>query len=161
VSSNGRKSKARKVFMNRVFSPILILMISFFGSLAAQARPCDLEFKKAKLCAEIQWAIKPKNVEMITKEDRAEFILAFFKKNQPEVFVSPKGSISVQLFMPSMGHGSEPTRVEPDKNLKGEIQEGRFKVTDLYFTMEGDWDIRIELKTGKKKWDEAKFSYHL
>lgn len=43
------------------------------------------------------------------------------------------------LFMPDMGHGSSPTKVE-------KISESSFKVSRMYFTMPGLWEIRLTIK---------------
>lgn len=48
-------------------------------------------------------------------------------------------NVAVKLWMPSMGHGSSPVKVE-------KIAPGLFKVTQVYFIMSGDWEIRIQIK---------------
>lgn len=60
------------------------------------------------------------------------------------------GNFKVYLWMPSMGHGSSPVKVN-------RISTGIYEVTDVYFIMEGDWEIRIKLDNG----DEASFPYYI
>jgi hypothetical protein len=43
---------------------------------------------------------------------------------------------SVVLWMPSMGHGSAPTKLE-------KISDGKFVVTNAWFVMPGSWSIMI------------------
>lgn len=51
----------------------------------------------------------------------------------------PLGS-EVYLWMPSMGHGGPDIRLE-------EISQGIYKLDEIYFIMEGDWQIIIKLPT--------------
>lgn len=48
--------------------------------------------------------------------------------------------IEVELWMPSMHHGSSPTYVEA-----APYQAGLFYVRDVFFIMSGDWEIRVTL----------------
>lgn len=59
---------------------------------------------------------------------------------------------SVSLWMPSMdgmpsrGHGSAPTQINPVLNEKGDVVIGTYLVTNMYFLMAGDWEIRVHMK---------------
>lgn len=53
--------------------------------------------------------------------------------------------IDVVLWMPSMGHGSAPTRVERAIDANGVPIPGTFTVKNVYFMMGGDWEIRVTL----------------
>lgn len=48
----------------------------------------------------------------------------------------------VELWMSSMGHGSAPTRIQ--KVEQG--QAGVYRVTEVYFIMGGEWELRLKLK---------------
>ncbi len=48
--------------------------------------------------------------------------------------------VSVLLWMPSMGHGSAPVKLD-------KLGPAQFRVTNVYFIMPGDWEIRLSLKT--------------
>lgn len=115
---------------------------------------CDIYLKKEKLCGAINWVIPPKKVEMISEDDRAEFLVEFFKKDETKTQVNPKFDLAVKLFMPSMGHGSRPTQVIPEKM-------GKYRVKNLYFTMPGKWEIQFEIKKSGKLQDRAVYPYQL
>lgn len=51
----------------------------------------------------------------------------------------PSADINVELWMPSMGHGSAPTKVFVDPDIPTLLH-----VTNVYFIMGGDWEIRIK-----------------
>jgi|GEM_PF-926987 hypothetical protein len=125
---------------------------------------CDLHFRKLGFCGEWSWVIKPQPVEMITEKDKAELDVticprkAKLKKGSHSSDLKKYDDLHVRLWMPSMGHGSRPTKVRLVS------QEGvcrKFKVEDLYFTMTGDWEIQFELKQGQKILDQTKASYDL
>ena len=121
---------------------------------------CDIKFKKLNLCGELKWVVPPKKVEMPTEKDKSEFLLSLSK---PEKSAIPKRNsvsledldLSVHLWMPSMGHGSEPTQVQREKDSAGKDLPGSYRVKNLYFTMAGDWDIQIEIKKNGKTLDKA------
>ncbi len=53
--------------------------------------------------------------------------------------------IEVTLWMPSMGHGSSPTKIERTVDSSGNRIPGTFNVRNAYFIMGGDWDVRVTL----------------
>lgn len=53
--------------------------------------------------------------------------------------------VEVVLWMPSMGHGSAPTRVEKLSDAEGNIVPGAFIVKRIFFIMPGDWQVRVTL----------------
>ncbi len=59
------------------------------------------------------------------------------------IFIQDK--VKVQLWMPSMGHGSAPTIVESKQNESDVSSYGLFKVRNMHFVMGGDWEIRVQL----------------
>lgn len=48
--------------------------------------------------------------------------------------------IKAELWMPSMGHGSAPVRIE-------RLSANQFLVTEAYFVMDGDWVVNVEVLT--------------
>lgn len=54
-------------------------------------------------------------------------------------FLETPPSFEVELYMPSMGHGSVPTKIEPLDDLT-------FRVFNVFFIMAGSWEIRIRQK---------------
>ena len=66
--------------------------------------------------------------------------------------------VAVVLWMPSMGHGSAPTQVERAVDAKGDIVPGVFNVKNVYFTMGGDWEVRVILTNQKGQSETASFN---
>ena len=56
------------------------------------------------------------------------------------------GSFKVALFMPAMGHGSSPTRLDRLLDDKGHPMLGAYRVSRIYFTMGGEWEVRITVR---------------
>lgn len=61
---------------------------------------------------------------------------------------------SVFLWMPSMGHGSSPVTIK-------KLDTGIYDVSDVYFIMDGDWQIRIQLKNNETILEELNFTYYI
>ena len=101
--------------------------------------PCALWLEGSKLCASITWVTTP------GEESDGELLLRFWnpeRATEAGPFVDPElGTPFVQLWMPSMGHGSSPTRIAKQG-------PGEYRVTRVYFSMPGDWDIRVQLRRG-------------
>lgn len=53
--------------------------------------------------------------------------------------------VKVALWMPSMGHGSSPTRVERAVDADGNVVPGTFTVRNVFFIMAGEWEVRVTL----------------
>lgn len=142
---------------------ILGLFVFSSFAMAEVTQDCPLFFKKSKLCGKLNWTVPPKNVELPTEKDTAEFTFELFQKT-PSVKLSKvqsKYEIQVQPFMPSMGHGSIPTRVIRDTKSPVETERMRFTVKNVLFSMPGDWEIRIHLKDGDRKIDQVVVPYTL
>lgn len=68
------------------------------------------------------------------------FVLKFGRENLGDKSPLPleiEGDVSVVLWMPSMGHGSSPVKVE-------KLDTGTYRASKVFFTMPGDWEIRIQ-----------------
>ncbi len=70
-------------------------------------------------------------------------------------------NVEVALFMPAMGHGSAPTQVERVLDASGNIQPGVYNVKNVYFTMAGDWEVRVTLTDEKGISETQKFDVKL
>jgi hypothetical protein len=57
-------------------------------------------------------------------------------------------ALSIELFMPAMGHGSSPVKIK-------KLADGEYDVSDVYFIMGGTWEIRFKLKDGPQVFDET------
>jgi hypothetical protein len=65
----------------------------------------------------------------------------------------PSG-FSVILWMPSMGHGSSPVTIS-------RLGAGIYDISRVYFIMDGEWQVRVQLKDGASLLEEINFTYNL
>lgn len=117
----------------------LLLLIALFSISSSFA--CDKLFKSEDLCMNVNWEVMP------TKTTPGKMILTFTANNDPGRFIDPKLTPFVQLWMPSMGHGSRPVTIN-------RIENGKFSVSNIVFIMPGPWDIRYQLKNGTQVVEE-------
>ena len=113
---------------------------------------CALEFKKIDLCVSLTWEHKPSG------DEKGEFTLHFWKKSEGTEhgpYVTPSLKVAVKLFMPSMGHGSSPVKIAAKTDAGGTAIPGVFSVTEVFFVMEGKWQIQIQLKDGTDVQDQV------
>lgn len=94
------------------------------------------------LCVDLQWEKQPTDSEM------GSFFLKFYSANDPQVTVDPQSQVGVVLWMPSMGHGSSPVKIQ-------KVSDGIYRVYNVFFVMPGDWEIRIRLKNDKNETAEV------
>ncbi len=130
----------------------IFLGVALLGARPAQAdAACPLEFKKLKQCASIEWISQP------STEREGAFTIRFWSKASGKPaprYEDPKGTLVARLFMPTMGHGSSPTRIVPHET-------GVFDVQKLRFMMPGHWDLHIELKKASVVLDEVVLGFDL
>ena len=94
----------------------------------------------------LEWEKKP------TDEEFGSFILRTGQSsNDPE---DVDGNLAVVLWMPSMGHGSSPVTVE-------RIAKGTYRASKVFFTMPGDWEIRIQRKVGGRVAEQTAIAIRL
>ena len=109
--------------------------------------PCTLSFPKEGLCASLTWDAA------ITDDGENSFVLRFWATGT-ERFQDVDGSVSVQLWMPDMNHGSSPVTVSAKGN-------GIYQASRVYFVMPGDWDIRVQIKRNKQVVEQAVLGVHI
>lgn len=66
----------------------------------------------------------------------------------------PASPPDVFLWMPDMGHGSIPVRIE-------RVDVGTYRVSHVLFVMAGKWEIHVQLKDGNAIRGEATFPHTL
>ena len=93
------------------------------------------EFPSLKIRAQLSWSQPP------TSQGAQDFILDL------EGNVSEFDSVAIILWMPSMGHGSAPVKIE-------RISDHQYHVRNVYFIMPGDWEVRMVLKKDKQPVDQ-------
>lgn len=96
---------------------------------------CEYYFESEALCLRARWDTRA------TESTFGSMTLTFTERNSPTRPVSPKRDPFIQLWMPSMGHGSSPVTMTL-------LEEGVYKAEDIFFIMPGPWDIRFQLKDG-------------
>lgn len=64
------------------------------------------------------------------------------------------GQFKIFLWMPDMGHGSSPITIN-------KIGTGLYDLGQIYFIMDGLWQLRIQLLNGSTVLDEQIFEYTL
>lgn len=117
---------------------VLLILIGIFA-LSAQAHEfhtpnyCNAQIKN--FCAHIGYSAQPE----INKP--FEFVVDIVAS--PEALAQVQ-SANVELFMPEMGHGSAPVKVD-------RLDQKHFQVSEAYFIMEGDWQVKVEVVTTSGK----------
>jgi hypothetical protein len=97
---------------------------------------CSLEFAQSGLCASLTWDSTP------STEQENEFTLRFWDKANGSAagpYRDVADELTVQLWMPSMGHGSSPVQIASQGT-------GVYAVSHAYFIMPGTWEVRVQLK---------------
>ncbi len=94
-------------------------------------------------CINFLWETRP------TETTFGSFIFAVVDAETRSTINAPKAdSVKVELWMPSMGHGSSPVTIE-------KLSEGLYRASRVYFSMGGDWEIRFQFFNNAVKTDEA------
>ena len=78
------------------------------------------------------------------KKTFGSFIFKTFRPNLADgspVLIDLPGEHSVVLWMSSMNHGSSPVDVK-------QIDVGTYRASKVFFTMDGEWDLRFLIKNG-------------
>lgn len=112
----------------------------------SQSEQCSKAFSTLSLCVDLIWEQLP------TEEARGVFRLQFYRVDDPSVMIDPAVAPAVQLWMPSMGHGSAPVQI-------AKVADGVYRISEVYFVMSGDWDIRVQQKNGKNILDQVVFPF--
>lgn len=113
----------------------ILLTLTALFSLGAHAHEfhtpnyCHPEVKN--FCAHIGYHAEPKVNEAF------EFVIDIVAT--PEALDEVQ-AVQVDLIMPEMGHGSAPVKIE-------RLDQKHFQVTDAYFTMSGNWLVKVEVMT--------------
>lgn len=106
---------------------------------------CALQFSQSHLCASLSWTQGP------VSPNESEFILKFWDEqssSESGPYIDPLNTLSVVLWMPSMGHGSSPVTIE-------KLDTGVYRVRRVYFIMPGEWEVRAFLKNNTTLVDQA------
>lgn len=114
------------------------------GGFEGKPVTCQARFS-AQDCVAIAWEKVP------SETAAAGFVFKVFHPNaldgSPVVEDLP-GDLTVLLWMPSMGHGSSPVKVE-------RLDVGTYRASEVRFIMKGEWEIRFQLKERDAVKDQA------
>ncbi len=93
---------------------------------------------------------------MPTESTAGEFHLTFYSNDNAQTVISPAHPFAIELWMPSMGHGS--TRVKIQETSPGQMQ-----VSKVFFIMPGAWEIHFQLKQkdNNEIFEEVSIPFHL
>lgn len=107
-------------------------------------KTCAAQFQASKLCLNLQWEKAP------TETEYASFLFFANDPASPSL-LSPLAaeSVEVELWMPSMGHGSAKVFVEP-------LSPHVLRASHVSLYMKGEWEIRFRILKNGVKVDEAK-----
>jgi hypothetical protein len=114
------------------------------GGFQTKPSKCEAQFA-AQNCVSLAWEKMPSETET------GSFVFKVFHANaldgSPVVEDLP-GDLAVVLWMPSMGHGSSPVKVQ-------RLDVGTYRATQVFFPMKGVWEIRFQLKDRNDVKDQA------
>lgn len=143
--------------MARLFLILAALFTLSTTAAHADSSRCPLPLKRAKLCASISWDSAP-----ATGRANA-FTLRFWDLktgSESGPYITPAQAPFVRLWMPSMGHGSRPVVISSAREGGAELP-GVFRVEQVFFSMPGDWDVQVQLRSGSQVADQAVLSLDL
>ena len=108
-------------------------------NLPAMAQSYNLLFKDGAVQAIATFAEAPVlgKPNMMTLE---------FKDGATQSPLALEDQLAVVLWMPDMGHGSRPVKIDPVVDASGNSVVGAYTVTKMYFVMGGLWEVRVSLK---------------
>jgi hypothetical protein len=111
------------------------------GKIDGISGECGLLFSSEDVCLKTVWIQKP------SESTYGEMNLSFVDRYDDTRFIDPTNEPYILLWMPSMGHGSSPVKME-------RTDVGRFKASEIFFIMPGPWEIRYQLKDGSNVVEE-------
>lgn len=118
----------KSVILSIIF---MVLGITAYGHQGSHSQSEHLTFAQGAYHAHVEWTVGP------LVSDYSTLSLHWRSGVDHQIIAAP-GNFSVELFMPSMGHGSSPTTVEAQN-------DGSYKVSGVFFSMPGDWLVKVVL----------------
>ena len=97
----------------------------------------------------ISWEKKP------SADQFGSFLIKTGRENAADKSPIPEdleGEIRVILWMPSMGHGSSPVTVT-------KMDTGTFRASKVFFSMPGEWEVRIQRTVNGAMVEQAVIPY--
>ncbi len=107
------------------------------ADVAESPKACSQQLVSQQRCYSLVWQNVPQ------ESQAASFVLNFYSLFDSGLPLDPLDTLTVTLWMPSMGHGSSPVRLK-------KISDGVFLVDRVFFIMPGEWEILIRFKKGEE-----------
>jgi hypothetical protein len=129
--------------MKSFISGLALVFLTIFATQARAAVATDtiLSFEQGALQARAHWQQGPSD-----DDSEGILLLQFMDTATQQPVALAATTIKVDLFMSMMGHGSSPTVVTPVVDNSGKPVTGAYRVSKIYFTMDGEWQVRVTLK---------------
>ncbi len=113
---------------------------------------CELQLNLApQYCVNLKWEVPP------SESSPGTLLLRLFLLDPSDgfpVLIQDEPEVAVVLWMPTMNHGSSPTQVE-------RIGPGTYRISRMYFTMRGEWEIKLQILEDGAKADELVLPFSL
>lgn len=122
-----------------VFFSLILGIRSYAQDGHDHAGMTHLVFAKGAVHTLVKWTTGP----VVTSES---IMKVQWMNGMTHTQAEPPGAFEVSLFMPSMGHGSAPTKIQHLNDAQGQPLVGAYEVSNIYFMMGGDWQVRVTLK---------------
>lgn len=109
------------------------------------ALECTARFENSGACLSHTWEQTPKAEELLS------FTFKIWRANKLDgtpVLMDFNHTIEVELWMPAHGHGSSPVTVD-------NLDIGTLRANEVYFSMTGDWIVRVKVMNGANEVDKA------
>ncbi len=142
----------------KTFTLAILALITSLLSPEAHAASCPLALSRSGLCASVTWDAQP------SASRTNAFTLRFWNSatgSESGPYFTPAQEPFVRLWMTSMGHGSRPVVMSQARDASGALIPGVYRVEKVVFTMRGDWDVQIQLRSGASVVDQAVLSLEL
>lgn len=124
--------------MKALFCTIATILLSA-PAMAHPGHGGHLKFFGEKLHAHLSWNQGP--------ESGAESKMKLeWRDGATHALLEPGVPFEVSLWMPSMDHGSAPTKIRPVVDAQGQTITGTYEVYNMFFVMHGAWDVRVKIK---------------
>jgi hypothetical protein len=100
---------------------------------------CQASLKLDRLCLTFIWEAYP------TETTFGTLLVFLTEESTGFLQTSNLKDPQVKLWMPSMGHGSSPVKL----NI---LQPGILRIEKVFFNMRGDWEVRFQTSTDQTSW---------
>jgi YtkA-like len=148
-------------FNRRIKMTLKSIMIMTFGVLLSSGAIAQHHHEPASLAGHLAFKQNTLHIHAdfpVTPEVGKEALLVLEAKDAvTHQTIALNDQVKVVLWMPSMGHGSAPTKVKPALDSQGNVIPGIFKVTNVYFVMGGAWEVRVILTDNQGVVETQKF----